>query len=168
MLTPNQAAKKAGVSRKTIMNHIRDMSLKAIRNNANHWVIQPTDLANWIKAREKAKRLGSSPSTTPLPTVNTTDTITTDERIELVTAKLELQHTRKELETATAETTRLREEVQELKAEMRQTREEVASAWKVAKELVEVVVSATKPQPLLLTEEYRVDKKPENLFNDPE
>ena len=166
MLTPNQAAKKAGVSRKTIMNHIRDMSLKAQRNNANHWVIQPTDLANWIKAREKAQRLGSTPSTTPLPTVNTTDTITTDERIELVTAKLELQHTRKELETAIAETTRLREEVQELKAEMRQTREEVASAWKVAKELVEVVVSATKPQPLLLTEEYRVTDKADNIFTD--
>ena len=160
MLTPNQAATKAGVSRKTVMNHIRDMSLKAQRNNANHWVIQPTDLANWIKAREKAQVSGSTQSLTPPPTVSTTDTITTGERIELVTAKLELQYTRKELEAATAETTRLREEVQELKADVRDARAEVASAWQTAKDFFEVMASA-KPQPLMLTEEYRVTGKKE-------
>ena len=46
-LTPNQAAKKLGISRRTIMRAIEQHNLHAIRDNRNQWQINDTDLAQW-------------------------------------------------------------------------------------------------------------------------
>jgi len=51
MLTPAKAAKKAGVSRGTIMNALKNRDLKATRNNRNHWQIQDEDLSKWMAGR---------------------------------------------------------------------------------------------------------------------
>lgn len=168
MLSPNQAALKAGVSRKTIMNHIRSMSLKATRNNENHWVIQPTDLANWMKQRGKQSQ--------PSPTSHTNDTISgsinLSDQVELATTKLELLYTRKELETAKQETDSLRDKVDRLEEEVRATRQEVSDAWKRFGDLADIikaVISPPKQEPLVLTPDYRVgndEVSDENLFRD--
>ena len=63
MFSPQQAAKKANVSRKTIMNNIQSGKLKAHRNNENHWSIRPTDLENWL--RERNKNAITPPTDTP-------------------------------------------------------------------------------------------------------
>ena len=63
MFSPQQAAKKANVSRKTIMNNIKSGKLKAHRNNENHWSIRPTDLENWL--RERNKNAITPPTDTP-------------------------------------------------------------------------------------------------------
>lgn len=51
MLTPQQAASCAKVSRGTIMNAIKGQHLVARRDNRNRWQIDPTDLSNWLSAR---------------------------------------------------------------------------------------------------------------------
>lgn len=50
-LTPQQAAKKARVSRGTIMNAINDKKLMARRDNRNRWQITHDDLSNWLSDR---------------------------------------------------------------------------------------------------------------------
>lgn len=51
MLTPQQAASRAQVSRGTIMNAIKDGHLAARRDNQNRWQIDPADLSNWLSNR---------------------------------------------------------------------------------------------------------------------
>lgn len=51
MLTPQQAASRAQVSRGTIMNAIKDMHLIARRDNRNRWQIDPADLSKWLSDR---------------------------------------------------------------------------------------------------------------------
>ena len=51
MLTPQQAASRAKVSRGTIMNAIKDRHLSARRDNRNHWQIHPSDLSKWLSDR---------------------------------------------------------------------------------------------------------------------
>ena len=51
MLTPQQAASRAQVSRGTIMNAIRDRHLAARRDNRNRWQIGPADLSKWLSDR---------------------------------------------------------------------------------------------------------------------
>lgn len=51
MLTPQQAARRAQVSRGTIMNGIKYGHLVARRDNRNRWQIAPADLSNWLSAR---------------------------------------------------------------------------------------------------------------------
>lgn len=50
-LTPQQAAERAGVSRGTIMNAIKDSSLSAFRDNRNRWQIPVEDLSKWMSER---------------------------------------------------------------------------------------------------------------------
>ena len=50
-LTPNQAAKKLGISRRTIMRAIEQHNLHAIRDNRNQWQINDTDLAQWAPSK---------------------------------------------------------------------------------------------------------------------
>lgn len=50
-LTPAQAAKRASVSRGTIMNAINDGSLTAFRDNRNRWQIDPDNLSKWLSGR---------------------------------------------------------------------------------------------------------------------
>lgn len=51
MLTPQQAADRADISRGTIMNAIRDGNLPAFRDNRNRWQIDPEELAKWLSCR---------------------------------------------------------------------------------------------------------------------
>ena len=51
MLTPQQAASRAQVSRGTIMNAIKGMHLIARRDNRNRWQIEPADLLKWLSDR---------------------------------------------------------------------------------------------------------------------
>ncbi len=51
MLTPQQAASRAQVSRGTIMNAIKGMHLIARRDNRNCWQIDPADLSKWLSDR---------------------------------------------------------------------------------------------------------------------
>ena len=51
MLTPQQAASRAKVSRGTIMNAIKDGYLSARRDNRNRWQIHPADLSKWLSDR---------------------------------------------------------------------------------------------------------------------
>ena len=52
MLTPQKAANKAGVSRKTIMDAIAAGKITAKRDNRNRWQIDDADLQRWMDARE--------------------------------------------------------------------------------------------------------------------
>ncbi len=51
MLTPQQAASRAKVSRGTIMNAIKDCHLVAKRDNRNRWQIDPSELSKWLSDR---------------------------------------------------------------------------------------------------------------------
>ena len=51
MLTPQQAASRAQVSRGSIMNAIKDGHLFARRDNRNRWQIEPADLLKWLSDR---------------------------------------------------------------------------------------------------------------------
>ena len=53
MLTPQQAASRAQVSRGTIMNAIKSGNLIARRDNRNRWQIDPADLSNWLSDRSE-------------------------------------------------------------------------------------------------------------------
>ena len=46
-LSPAQAAQAASVSRWTIMRAIKRHEIKAIRDNRNHWKIDPDELDRW-------------------------------------------------------------------------------------------------------------------------
>ena len=46
-LSPAQAAQAVSVSRWTIMRAIKSHELKAIRDNKNHWKIDPNELDRW-------------------------------------------------------------------------------------------------------------------------
>lgn len=70
MLTPQQAASRAQVSRGTIMNAIKHGHLIARRDNRNRWQIAPADLSKWLSARAniaivKAVTIDSQPLPPP-------------------------------------------------------------------------------------------------------
>lgn len=70
MLTPQQAASRAKVSRGTIMNAIKSRQLVARRDNRNCWQIEPADLSNWLSDRSdistvKAVTIDSQPPPPP-------------------------------------------------------------------------------------------------------
>lgn len=56
VLSPQKAAERAGVSRKTIMDQIHAGKLKAARNNLNRWQIAPEDLEAWLSDRVPARK----------------------------------------------------------------------------------------------------------------
>lgn len=51
MLTPQQAADHAKVSRGTIMNALKCGSLVGFRDNRNRWQIKSDDLSKWLSVR---------------------------------------------------------------------------------------------------------------------
>lgn len=59
MLSPQKAADRAGVSRKTIMDQIHAGKLNATRNNHNRWQIAPEDLDTWLSDRAPVKKTES-------------------------------------------------------------------------------------------------------------
>ena len=85
MFSPAKAATKAGVSRKTIMNSIKSLDLPAHRNNQNHWAIRPTDLANWIREREKRSYIAPSETNSGIPPLAPTP------QHELIALKVQLE-----------------------------------------------------------------------------
>lgn len=73
MLTPQQAASHARVSRGTIMNAIKDGYLSARRDNRNHWQIHPADLSKWLSDRSDiatVKAVNSDSQQMPPPDEN--------------------------------------------------------------------------------------------------
>ena len=68
MLSPQKAADRAGVSRKTIMDQIVAGKLPAHRNNQNRWQIQPEDLERWLEGRPR-KATSAAPTDMPAATI---------------------------------------------------------------------------------------------------
>ena len=96
MFSPAKAATKAGVSRKTVMNSIKSLELPAHRNNQNHWVIRPTDLANWMREREKRNPKTPSENTRGNPPVAPTPQY----ELDALKAQLELSFVQQRLEAS--------------------------------------------------------------------
>jgi excisionase family DNA binding protein len=61
-LSPAAAARKAGLSRRTIMRVIQIGELNATRDNRNAWRIRPEDLDAWLASREPAETRGPGPT----------------------------------------------------------------------------------------------------------
>ncbi|MDA9789719.1 helix-turn-helix domain-containing protein [Amylibacter sp.] len=162
MFSPAKAATKAGVSRKTIMNNIKRLDLPAHRNNQNYWVIRPTDLATWMKAREKR-----SPQTR---SVNTKDTLPSapilEYELDALKAQLALSFVNQRLEASQHDNEKLKQEVIELKVELKESRGEMNKVWR---EVTGKLVSLAKPYkrraPLVLTEDMRVDGGNDDITN---
>lgn len=63
MLSPQKAAERAGVSRKTIMDNIHAGKIKAARNNLNRWQIAPEDLEAWLADRVPTNKTDTNTNT---------------------------------------------------------------------------------------------------------
>lgn len=68
MLTPNTAAKIAGVSRSAIMRALANMTLPAKRDNKNRWLISRTDLDAWSAMRPEQDRTETTNDRTVIET----------------------------------------------------------------------------------------------------
>ena len=165
MFSPQQAANKAGVSRKTVMNSIKKMTLPANRNNRNHWVIRPTDLANWMHEREKEKPQPSTANIGEVPVI----AITPTQELELLKSQLELSFSKQRLDAAEKANNELRSEVSELKDDLRKSRADLNDVWR---QVTSLLVAFAKPRgginPLILSEEWRLSDEDDaqNLFED--
>ena len=95
MLSPADAAKRAGCGRTSIMRALENKSLNGVRDNRNRWKIAVRDIDEWSKERPVNDRTG--PDTDHAP-----DTIArlvaAETRVELLTAQL--QDVRKERDQA--------------------------------------------------------------------
>lgn len=154
MFSPAKAAIKAGVSRKTIMNSIKGLDLPAHRNNQNHWAIRPTDLANWMREREKRSTISPSETNRSIPPIAPTP------QHELIALKfqLELSLVKQKLEASEHDNERLKQEVFAIKAELKESRDQMTKVWR---EMTDKLVSLAMPHkgrgPFVLTENMRVD-----------
>ena len=154
MFSPAKAATKSGVSRKTIMNSIKGLDLPAHRNNQNHWAIRPTDLANWMREREKRSPIAPSEIHSGIPPLAPTP------QHELIALKvqLELSFVKQKLEASEHDNERLKQEVSEIKAELKESRDQMTKVWR---EMTDKLVSLAMPHkgrgPFVLTENMRVD-----------
>ena len=166
MLSPQAAAIKAGVSRKTIMNNIKSLELAAHRNNQNHWAIRPSDLANWMKAREERSPQVRSENTRDIPS----SMFTSQHELDALRAQLELNFIKQRLEASEHDKEQLKKEVTELKAELKKTRADVNEVWrKFTEKLADFAKPHKKRSPFVLTKNMRVygdDDEITNLFTD--
>ena len=174
MFSPKSAASRANVSRKTIMNAIKSMRLKAHRNNKNYWVIHQADLEDWMRERVKTgqksfthtKRRTCTNISPPSPTLNVD--------FELKFTQQELRHTQEKLENSDKEVARLRKEVQELKDEVHEARKQTMESWSIitraglldrynvppkADQKDDLKVKNTITEPLVLSPEFLVESK---------
>lgn len=71
-LSPNEAAKKSGVSRRSIMRAIEGGELAARRDNRNQWQIEAESLAHW--ASTEPAQASAHPAPTPEPRAETIST----------------------------------------------------------------------------------------------
>ena len=165
MFSPQKAANKAGVSRRTVMNAIVNMQLPAHRNNRNHWSIRPTDLANWIHEREKSKPEPPTVSASETSVLASTPT----QELDLLKSQLTLSFTEQRLEAAEQANEELRAEVLELKEDLRRSRADLNEVWR---QVTSVLTDLAKPhritKTLILSEEWRLldEDEAENLFED--
>lgn len=60
-ITPNEAAKRTGMSRRTIMRAITKGELVARRNNRNQWQIDEDGLAQWALNEQKTSNAQPEP-----------------------------------------------------------------------------------------------------------
>ena len=108
MFTPQEAADRSGVSRKTIMDAINDKKLNAIRDNRNRRQIGEDDLKRWMDNR--TPRRSNATITTPLTAPSADGTV----RIAVLEA--EVEGLRSQLMKAETETTRLHEQLAKVEA----------------------------------------------------
>ena len=165
MFSPQQAANKAGVSRRTVMNGIGKMELPAHRNNRNHWAIRPTDLAKWMHERERSKPQPSTTDISEVPVI----AVTPAQELELLKSQLELSFSKKTLEAAEKANNELRAEVSELKEDLRQSRADLNDVWRqVTSLLADLAKPSRRSNPLILSEQWRLSEKDaaQNLFGD--
>lgn len=90
MLTPNSAAKLAGVSRSAIMRALANRTLPAQRDNKNRWLISRADLDAWSAMRPKQDRIET-------PTDRTVIDTDPDMSAHLATAQADLAASRAEV-----------------------------------------------------------------------
>ena len=154
MFSPAKAAIKAGVSRKTIMNSIKGLDLPAHRNNQNHWAIRPTDLANWMREREKRSIISPSETNSSIPPIAPTP----QHELIALNFQLELSLVKQKLEASEHDNERLKQEVFAIKAELKESRDQMTKVWR---EMTDKLVSLAMPHkgrgPFVLTEDMRVD-----------
>ena len=154
MFSPAKAAIKAGVSRKTIMNSIKGLDLPAHRNNQNHWAIRPTDLANWMREREKRITISPSKTNSSIPPIAPTP----QHELTALKFQLELSLVKQKLEASEHDNERLKQEVFAIKAELKESRDQMTKVWR---EMTDKLVSLAMPHkgrgPFVLTENMRVD-----------
>ena len=162
MFSPAKAATKAGVSRKTVMNSIKSLELPAHRNNQNHWVIRPTDLANWMREREKRNPIAPSENTSGIPPIAPIP----QHELDALKAQLELSFVKQRLEASEHDNAKLKQEVSDLKTELQQSRDQMSQVWR---EVTDKLISLAKPHkrrgPFVLTEDMRVDGGEDNITN---
>lgn len=79
-LTPQKAAKRAGVGRTTIMRALERQELKAIRDNSGRWKISPEALDDWLSMRPDRTTDRQSPKALTV----------SDRGQELIDAKVEI------------------------------------------------------------------------------
>lgn len=86
-LSPNQAAKRAGCGRTSIMRALASGHLRAIRDNAGRWQIDPEALDDWMSLRSHDRQ--SPDMTKDQPSVITMDTSETMVRLAVAEARLQ-------------------------------------------------------------------------------
>ena len=162
MFSPAKAATKAGVSRKTVMNSIKSLELPAHRNNQNHWVIRPTDLANWIRERDKRSPKALRENARGIPPLAPTP----QHELDALKAQLQLSFVKQRLEASEQDNEKLKQEVVELKAELKKSRDQMNQVWR---EVTDKLVSLARPHkrrgPFVLTEDMRADGGKDNITN---
>jgi len=64
-LSPQKAAKRAGVGRTTIVRALSSSELRAFRDNLGRWKIEPEAIDDWLSMRAERSGDGQSPELTP-------------------------------------------------------------------------------------------------------
>lgn len=153
MYSPAKAADKAGVSRKTIMNSIISLDLPAHRNNQNFWMIRPTDLANWIREREKNRPQTRDQNASVTQHLD----VSTQHELDTLRAQLEITFVTRRLEASERDNEKLKQEVKELKAELKESRNKMDQVWReVTNKLLFTSRHYTRQEPFLLTQDMRI------------
>ena len=130
IITPSQAAKMSGLSRATIMRHIKQLKLIARRNNKNHWVIEPADFAKWIEQQRNVKFKNESVSN-----YSTDYNQKYKQERKFLEAEIELKYLKIEVEKTKEIHKKLEEEISELKLQTREFRHEAKEAWSLIGEI---------------------------------
>lgn len=91
-MTPQQAAKRAGCGRTTIMRALERQELRATRGNDGRWQITPDALSDWLSMRPVRSDDGHSPDMSKPVMTDTPETlarlVAAETRVELLAAQL--------------------------------------------------------------------------------